>query len=89
MSDWAEVKDPGVQTLDTAIVSSVRKSGSFLMLLLGKCILEESQKTALLWLLGRPVLHKKSIEPSKNRRNQMKMSVRDCMTSGLRCALPQ
>lgn len=82
------MKDPGGQILHTATVSSVRKSGSFLMLLFGKCILEESQKTALLWLLGRLVLQKKSREPSKTRRNQMKMSVSDCMTSGLRSALP-
>lgn len=53
VAKWADSKDPGVQFLGTAIVFSIRKSRSFLMLLFGRCILEESQRTALLLALGK------------------------------------
>jgi len=48
VAKWGDSKDPGVQFLDTAIVFSIRKSRCFLVLLFGTCILEESQRTALL-----------------------------------------
>lgn len=50
----ADSKDPAALFLDTAIVFSIRKSRSFLMLLFGKCILEESQRTALLLAPEKP-----------------------------------
>lgn len=53
MAKWADSKDPGIQFLDTTIVFSIRKSKSFVTLLFSKCILEESQRTALLLALGK------------------------------------
>lgn len=53
VATWADSIDPGVQFLDAAIVFFIRKSRSFLVLLFGKCILEESQRTALLPARGK------------------------------------
>lgn len=62
------------------------------MLIFGKCILEEGQKTALLWLWEDWYSRRNQQSPvkteKKTKTKQMKMLVSDCMTSELRYALP-